>query len=92
MEYLGGVLKKKAIVFVMSDFLNTGYQRSLQIVGRKHDVTGIRVYDQRETAMPSLGLVQFMDQETGKSRMINTSSAAVRRKYAAYHKEACRLF
>jgi uncharacterized protein (DUF58 family) len=92
LEYLGGVLKKKAIVFVMSDFLNTNYQRNLQIVGRKHDVTGIRVYDERETEMPNIGLVQFLDQETGKQRTINTSNSSTRRKYAAYQKEAAGYF
>ncbi|MGB3591117.1 MAG: DUF58 domain-containing protein [Nonlabens sp.] len=92
LEFLGGVLKKKAIVFVMSDFINTGYQRSLQIIGRKHDVTGIRVYDQREASMPSMGLVQFMDQESGQTRMINTSASSVRRKYSAYHKESAAYF
>ncbi|KQC32426.1 hypothetical protein AAU57_03095 [Nonlabens sp. YIK11] len=92
MEYLGGVLKKKAIVFVMSDFMSTGYQKALQIVGRKHDVTGIRVFDKREEEIPSMGLVPFVDQETGKQRIINTSSRAVRTKYAAYHKENAAYF
>lgn len=92
LEYLGGVLKKKAIVFVLSDFMNTDYQKALQIVGRKHDVTGVRVYDQRETQMPNIGLVQFKDQETGKSQMINTSSRSVRNNYAAYHLECASYF
>ncbi|MGB5983560.1 MAG: DUF58 domain-containing protein [Nonlabens sp.] len=92
LEYLGGVLKKKAIVFVLSDFMNTEYQKALQIVGRKHDVTGVRVYDQREVEMPNLGLVQFRDQETGKSQMINTSSRSLRKNYAAYHKECAGYF
>lgn len=92
LEFMAGVLKKKAIVFVLSDFMSDDYKRALQIVGRKHDVTGVRLYDQRETVMPSMGLVQFMDQETGKSTMINTSSKSVRTKYAAYHLERAAYF
>jgi uncharacterized protein (DUF58 family) len=92
LEYLGGVLKKKAIVFVLSDFMSTDYKKALQIVGRKHDVTGVRVYDQRETVMPNIGLVQFQDQETGKSQMINTSSRSVRNNYAAFHRESAAYF
>ncbi|ARN78151.1 hypothetical protein BST97_09165 [Nonlabens spongiae] len=92
LEYLGGVLKKKAIVFVMSDFMNTDYQKALQIVGRKHDVTGVRIYDHRETEMPNLGLVSFTDQETGKTQLINTSSRSLRRNYAAFHKECAAYF
>ncbi len=92
MEYLGGVLKKKAIVFVMSDFMSTGYQKALQVVGRKHDVTGIRVFDRREEEIPAMGLVPFLDQETGKQRIINTSSRQVRTKYAAFYKENAAYF
>lgn len=92
LKFLAGVLKKKAIVFVMSDFMSTDYKKTLQIAGRKHDVTGIRVYDQRETEMPKMGLVQFKDQETGKTQLINTSSKSVRTKYAAYHKECAAYF
>jgi uncharacterized protein (DUF58 family) len=92
LKFLAGVLKKKAIVFVMSDFMSTDYKKTLQIAGRKHDVTGIRVYDKRETEMPKMGLVQFLDQETGKSQLINTSSKSVRTKYAAYHKECAAYF
>jgi uncharacterized protein (DUF58 family) len=92
LKFLAGVLKKKAIVFVMSDFMSTDYKKTLQIAGRKHDVTGIRVYDQREAEMPKMGLVQFKDQETGKSQLINTSSRSVRTKYAAYHKECAAYF
>jgi len=92
LEYMAGVLKKKAIVFVLSDFMSQDYEKTLKIIGRKHDVTGVRVYDQREATMPNIGLVQFKDQESGKSNMINTSSSTVRRKYAAYHLECAAYF
>jgi uncharacterized protein (DUF58 family) len=92
LKFLAGVLKKKAIVFVMSDFMSTDYKKTLQIAGRKHDVTGIRVYDQREAEMPKMGLVPFKDQETGKSLLVNTSSRSVRTEYATYHKECAAYF
>ena len=92
LEYMAGVLKKKAIAFVLSDFMATDYDKTLKIIGRKHDVTGVRIYDEREANMPNIGLVQFKDQESGKSEMINTSSKSVRRKYAAYHLECADYF
>ncbi|WP_124978906.1 DUF58 domain-containing protein [Nonlabens xiamenensis] len=92
LQFLAGVLKKKAIVFVMSDFMAADYEKTLQITGRKHDVTGIRVYDERETVMPKMGLVQFKDQETGQVQMINTNSNKLRNDYATYHKESADYF
>lgn len=92
LEFMAGVLKKKAIVFVLSDFMATDYDKTLKIIGRKHDVTGVRIYDHREAEMPNIGLVQFKDQESGKSQMINTSSKSIRRKYAAYHLECSEYF
>lgn len=92
LEFMAGVLKKKAIVFVLSDFMATGYDRTLKIIGRKHDVTGVRIYDHRESEIPNIGLVQFKDQESGKSQMVNTSSKSIRRKYAAYHIECADYF
>ncbi len=92
LEYMAGVLKKKAIVFVLSDFISDDYQRTLQIVGRKHDLTGVRLYDQREQEMPNIGMVQFVDQETGAAQMVNTASSSVRTKYKAYHLERIAYF
>lgn len=92
LEFLAGVLKKKAIVFVLSDFMSSDYKKTLQIAGRKHDVTGIRVHDRREVEMPKMGLVPFVDQETGTTQLINTSSKSVRNKYAAYHLECAAYF
>ena len=81
------VMKKKAIVFVLSDFISEDYERTLKITGNKHDVTGIRVYDQREAEIPNLGMVQMQDAETGKIELVNTQSKSVRRDYGKYHNE-----
>ncbi len=92
LKFLTNVMKKKAIVFVLSDFISDNYDNTLRIVGNKHDVTGIRVYDQREEAIPNLGLVQLLDAETGDVRLVNTQSKRVRTDYAKFHREKVDYF
>ncbi|HAT64090.1 MAG TPA: DUF58 domain-containing protein [Flavobacteriaceae bacterium] len=87
LKYLTNVMKKKAIVFVLSDFITDGYADTLKIVSGKHDVTGIRVYDEKEEQIPNLGMVQMLDEETGESILVNTASKGVRIKYHAYYRE-----
>ena len=87
LKYLSNVMKKKAIVFVLSDFMTQGYKDTLKIVARKHDVTGIRVFDRREQTLPNLGMVQMLDQETGEAMLVHTGSKGVREQYAAHHKQ-----
>jgi uncharacterized protein (DUF58 family) len=84
LEFLSGVMKKKAIVFMLSDFMDTNYDHALKIVGKKHDLTGIRIYDKHDGEIPNLGLVPMLDSETGKTHLINTASKTVRNKYKAY--------
>ena len=87
LRYLSNVMKKKAIVFVLSDFIADDYEQTLKITGNKHDVTGIRVYDHREETIPNLGMVQMEDAETGQLQVINTHSKKVRQSYEIYHRE-----
>tara|TARA_B100000767_G_C19778637_1_gene544483 strand:+ start:1928 stop:2794 length:867 start_codon:yes stop_codon:yes gene_type:complete len=81
LEFLFGILKKKAIVFLLSDFMDNSYEKTLRIAAKKHDLTGIRVYDKREREMPNIGLVPMIDSETQKTQWINTSSKVVRDLY-----------
>ncbi len=81
LEFLSSVLKKKAIVFLMSDFMNEGYEKTLRIAAKKHDLTGIRVFDPMEESLPNLGMVPMIDAETGKMKWINTFSKNIRRMY-----------
>ncbi|MGY5355311.1 DUF58 domain-containing protein [Wenyingzhuangia sp. IMCC45467] len=81
LKYMSNVLKKKAIVFILSDFMDDGYEQTLKIVANKHDVTGIRIYDQFDEALPKIGLVPMVDAETGKTTLVNTSSKKVRNQY-----------
>ena len=92
LKYLSNVMKKKAIVFILSDFIDTGYDNALKIVGKKHDVTGIRVYDKLETDMPRLGMVPMRDAETGKIVLVNTNSKRVRINYRAKYLETVDYF
>jgi len=92
LKFLTNVMKKKAIVFVLSDFIAEDYGQTLKITGNKHDVTGIRVYDAREEEIPNLGVVQMMDAETGKLQLVNTQSAQVRFAYERYHRERLEYF
>lgn len=86
LEFLSSVLKKKAIVFLLSDFMNEGYQKTLRIAAKKHDLTGIRVFDPMEAALPNLGMVPMVDAETGSMKWINTFSKQIRRKYASKYR------
>lgn len=91
-KYLSNVMKKKAIVFVLSDFITDGYEQTMKIAANKHDITGIRIYDQREEKIPSLGIVQMEDEETGELVLINTSSKKIRTNYEVYYKERVAYF
>lgn len=81
LEFLTRILKKKSITFILSDFISSDYEKSLKIISKKHDLTGIKVYDKFEEAIPNLGLVQMFDQETEEIKMIDTSSKSLRNNY-----------
>ncbi len=92
LKFLTNVMKKKAIVFILSDFIADDYDNTLRIVGNKHDVTGIRVYDEREESMPNLGMVQMQDAETGVLELVNTQSKKVRYAYGEFHRNKVDYF
>ncbi len=81
LEFLNRVMKKKSIAFLLSDFISSDYEKSLKIVSKKHDLTGIKVYDKLEEFIPNLGLVQMFDQELGEIKLIDTSSSKIRKNY-----------
>ncbi len=87
LKFLSNVMKKKAIVFVLSDFMDNDYRDTLRIAAKKHDVTGIRIYDPAEQSIPNLGMVQMEDQETGELMLVNTASKSVRNHYFSYHRD-----
>lgn len=81
LEFLNRVMKKRAIVFVISDFIDKNYEKALQIAVNKHDLTGIRVYDEKETQLPNLGLITIKDAETQKLITVNTHSKHTKLRY-----------
>ncbi|MCM4150496.1 DUF58 domain-containing protein [Arenibacter sp. N53] len=92
LKFLTNVMKKKAIVFVLSDFITEDYLQTLRITGKKHDLTGIRVYDEREENIPNLGMVQMQDVETGDIQLVNTQSKKVRMAYGKHYSERVAYF
>lgn len=75
LRLLGSVLKRKATVFLVSDFWAGDFATSLSVLGRRHDVVAVRIRDPRETALPKVGLVRWIDAESGQERLIDTSAA-----------------
>ena len=82
--YLNNIQKKKAIVFVLSDFMVQGYESSISIASRRHDIIGLHIYDQLEKELPNMGLIHAVDPETGSKRILDTSSKAVRAAHTAW--------
>jgi len=83
LRLLGSVLKRKATVFLVSDFWTGDFTRSLATLGRRHDVVAVRVRDPRETDLPAVGLVRWVDAESGHELLVDTSSAAARSRLQA---------
>jgi uncharacterized protein (DUF58 family) len=82
LRFLTNAIKKRCTAFLISDFRDKGYARSLQVANNKHDVAALHVYDIRETSLPSVGLVRVLDAETQQERWIDTSRSRVRESYA----------
>lgn len=86
LQYMSSVLKKKAIVFMISDFMTNGYEQTLKIASKRHDVTGIRVFDPREESIPNIGIVNMLDAETGEIVLVDTTALTVRKEYEKYYR------
>ena len=85
--------RKKAIVFMISDFIaDDDYEKNLKIASKKHDITGVRVYDVREEKMIDIGLVAMQDAETGQTQWVNTGSAKVRLEFEKYYNNKAAYF
>ena len=78
MEFCRRVLPRRAVLFLISDFLDEGYLDALRGANRKHDVVAVRVTDRRESEFQGVGLVMLEDAETGERRLVDTGAAEVR--------------
>ncbi len=84
LEYFNHVTKKRSIAFILSDFLDTGYDRILRVVSRKHDLIAVEISDPREETLPAAGMIKFRDAETGEERWIDSSDTATQKEFARF--------
>jgi uncharacterized protein (DUF58 family) len=82
-EFLRRVLRRRSVVFLLSDFQDRGYAAGLRVLARRHDVTAIVLGDPRERELPAVGLVELEDAESGARVLVDTSSPRLRARYAA---------
>ena len=80
-KYLNNVLTKKAVVFLISDFFDQGYEKSLRVANQRHDLVALPVRDPREGELPNLGILQMLDPESGETVWVDTSLRQVRERY-----------
>ena len=84
LRYFNNVIKKRAVCFVISDFMDSGYDAPLKIANKKHDVIAIKINDPREDQLPNVGLIQLKDAESGQLKWVDTSNPSVRESYQSY--------
>jgi uncharacterized protein (DUF58 family) len=82
LEYLSRVVSRRAVVFLVSDFLGEDFFRPLSVVGKRHDLIAVRMGDEREAELPPIGLLEMEDPETGERLVVNTSNPAFREAFA----------
>ncbi len=87
LTYLNRVVRRHAIVFLISDCVDTGFEKSLRLTAKKHDLTIIRVSDPAEDELPNVGLVRLRDPETGQLVLVNTGSKGVNSRWRSYRKD-----
>jgi len=82
LEYLSRVIRRRSVVLLVSDFIDTEFAKPLRIANRKHDVIALTIHDQRERSLPPVGLVALEDAETGERILVDTRDAAFQKEYA----------
>lgn len=87
LEYFNHVTKKRSIAFLVSDFIDEGYDRILRIISRRHDVIAVELADPREERLPDAGLIKLRDAETGAMRWIDSSDPKLRREFERFWQE-----
>ena len=87
LDYLGRITHRRAVVFLVSDFLAEGYEKPLRIVARRHDLIAVSLNDPREQSLPPIGLIELEDAETGETIVVDAGNAEVRRRWKALARE-----
>ncbi|MBN2245037.1 MAG: DUF58 domain-containing protein [Candidatus Aminicenantes bacterium] len=85
LEFLNKITKRRSVVFLVSDFISSGYEKALQIANKKHDIVAITVTDPRELELPPVGFIELEDAESGEIYVLNTRDAGIR---AVFSREA----
>src|SRR5210317_33937 len=92
LKFLLSVVQKKAIVFVLSDFIDNEYDKTLKLAAKKYDLTGIRIFDKMETKIPKLGMVPMIDAESNELVWVDTSSRKIRENYLSNYNLSIKNF
>jgi len=92
LKFLLSVVQKKAIVFVLSDFIDNEYDKTLKLAAKKYDLTGIRIFDKMETMIPKLGMVPMIDAESNELVWVDTSSRKIRENYLSNYNLSIKNF
>ena len=82
-----GLLKRRSIILLISDFIDANYERELTMLARKHDLVVLQLLDSREREFPPLGIIPLLDQESGRTVWVNTSAEAFRARYRATYEQ-----
>ncbi|MFZ9387852.1 MAG: DUF58 domain-containing protein [Chitinophagaceae bacterium] len=81
LRYFNNATRQKSIAFVLSDFIDTGYEDALRIAARKHDIIGIKIYDPMDQVLPDAGLLLVEDAESRDQKWVDSSNAYVRHRH-----------
>ena len=81
LHFLNGVTRRRAVAFLVSDFMADDYETALRIANRRHDLVAVTVTDPREEFLPDVGLINVRDAESGKTSLVDTSDTALREEY-----------
>lgn len=84
LKFLTNAMKKRCTAFLISDFLDSGFEDALRIAGRKHDLAALHIIDQRDLYIPDMGMARLYSKETGKTIWADTGNAALRNAYSAH--------
>lgn len=87
LEYLAGILKKRSNIFIFSDFMDSGFDKNLRLLGQRHDTVAVLIRDPAELKVPQIGLTTFEDAETGEIMTVDTSSKIFQKDYETFKKK-----
>jgi uncharacterized protein (DUF58 family) len=87
LRFLTNAIKKKCIAFLISDFIDSGFEPALKIASRKHDLVALRIFDEREISLPPMGLVKVFNKESGRYMWVDTSDPSARKNYEHWWKK-----